>query len=142
MSKTKTKKKRKPLVLSPGKGRVYSMGRIRSVFKADGAETGHSYSVSEWWMAPNTQGPHAHRHDEDHVYYVLEGTMSVLIHKKWIHLSKGSVVVIPEGTLHTFENRDKKRRAGILSFNNRSGFEEEMPAIVDWFAQNPAGRAT
>lgn len=135
------KKKRKPIILAPGEGRTYTMDRIQSIFKADGAETGYSYSVSEWWMEPNTKGPHLHKHVEDHVYYVLEGTMSILIHKKWNHLSRGSVVVIPGGTPHTFENRDKRRRAGILSFNNRSGFEKDMPTIVDWFAENPPGDA-
>jgi ferritin len=30
------------------------MGRISAVFKADGAETGQLYSISEWWLDPHT----------------------------------------------------------------------------------------
>ena len=33
---------RRPVVLGPGEGRAYPMGRISAVFKADGAETGHA----------------------------------------------------------------------------------------------------
>ena len=33
------------------------MGRISARFKADGAETAGRYSISEWWLEPNTKGP-------------------------------------------------------------------------------------
>jgi hypothetical protein len=33
---------RRPVLLGPGEGRAYPMGRISAVFKADGAETGHA----------------------------------------------------------------------------------------------------
>ena len=54
---TQTKSSRKPIVLGPGEGRPYPMGRIDAVFKADGAETGAGYSISEWWLEPRTAGP-------------------------------------------------------------------------------------
>jgi mannose-6-phosphate isomerase-like protein (cupin superfamily) len=91
-------------------------------------------------MEPNTKGPGAHAHDDDHVFYVLEGTMSVFLETDWIDCPKAACIVIPGGTLHDFENRSA-RRAGILSFNNRAGFENNMPAIVKWFAENPPGDA-
>jgi mannose-6-phosphate isomerase-like protein (cupin superfamily) len=103
-------------------------------------ETAGTYSISEWWMEPNTKGPGAHAHDEDHAYYVLEGTMSVSLDGKWTDCPKGSFILIPGGTTHDFENRSKGK-AGILSFNNRAGFENQMPAIVNWFAANPPGNA-
>ena len=49
--------------------------RISAIFKADGVETGDRYSISEWWLEPHTQGPGAHSHPEDDVFYVIEGTM-------------------------------------------------------------------
>jgi hypothetical protein len=39
---------RAPVFLPPGEGRNYPMGRISALFKADGAETGNRYSISEW----------------------------------------------------------------------------------------------
>ena len=74
---------RSPVDLAPGEGRSYDMGRIRAVFKADGAETAGRYSISEWWLEPNTTGPGPHSHPEDDVFYVIEGTMSVLVGDRW-----------------------------------------------------------
>ena len=75
---------RLPIVLAPGEGRAYPMGRISAVFKADGPESDSRYSISEWWLDPHTQGPGAHAHPEDDIFYVIEGTMSVLVDGKWI----------------------------------------------------------
>src|ERR1700678_1346707 len=96
---------RRPVVLAPGEGRAYPMGRISAVFKADGAETGHGYSISEWWLEPHTKGPGAHSHPEDDVFYVLAGTMSVLVGPEWVEASTGSFVVVPGNVTHDLETR-------------------------------------
>ena len=62
---------RRPVVLGPGEGRSYPMGRISAVFKADGAETGQLYSISEWWLDPHTKGPGA-----------IEATLAA--HDEWV----------------------------------------------------------
>jgi mannose-6-phosphate isomerase-like protein (cupin superfamily) len=126
---------RKPIVLGPGKGRSYPMGRINAVFKADEAETESKYSVSEWWLEPHTRGPGAHSHAEDDLFYVIEGTMSVLVGEEWVEASKGSFVLIPGGVTHDFENRGAVR-AGVLNFSVPGPFEPDMPGISEWFAQN------
>jgi len=74
---------RQPIVLAPGEGRAYPMGRISAVFKADEAETDSRYAISEWWLEPHTQGPGPHSHPEDDIFYVIEGTMSVLVDQQW-----------------------------------------------------------
>lgn len=78
---------RLPIVLGPSEGRAYPMGRISALFKADGAETGQRYSISEWWLDPHTNGPGAHSHPEDDVFYVVAGTMNVLVDTEWIEAS-------------------------------------------------------
>ena len=128
--------RRDGIFLRPGEGRSYAMGRIRAVFKADGAETQEGYSISEWWLEPNTQGPGAHSHAEDDVFYVIEGTMSVLVGDRWIDAPKGSFVLAPAGLTHDFENRSSSR-AGVLNFSIPGDFEKNMPAIAQWFAENP-----
>lgn len=70
---------RKPLVVPPEQGRVYAMGRMRAIFKADCDESAGRYSVSEWWLEPRTRGPDVHAHPEDHVFYVIAGTLSVRV---------------------------------------------------------------
>lgn len=135
MSKSKAKT-RKPIILGPGQGRAYPMGRISAVFKADGPETESRYSVSEWWLEPRTQGPGPHSHAEDDLFYIIAGTMSVLVGEEWIDAATGSFVLIPGGVTHDFQNRGSVR-AGLLNFSMPGGFEPEMPAIAEWFAENP-----
>ncbi|MFT3735171.1 MAG: cupin domain-containing protein [Rhodocyclaceae bacterium] len=127
---------RKPIVLPPGAGRSYPMGRISAVFKADGAESDNRYSISEWWLEPKTTGPGAHAHDEDDVFYVIAGTMSFLIGDAWQDAPAGSFVLVPGGMTHDFENRGSVR-AGVLNFSAPGGFEPAMPAISDWFKEHP-----
>lgn len=131
---------RKTLVLAPGEGRAYPMGRISAVFKADGEETESRYSISEWWLEPHTQGPGAHSHPEDDIFYVLEGTMSVLVGDTWAHATRGSFVLIPGGVTHNFENRGDTR-AGVLNFSTPGSFEQHMPSISQWFIEHPPGDA-
>lgn len=125
---------RTPIVLAAGAGRHYAMGRMSAVFKADGPETGNRYCVSEWWLEPHSAGPGAHHHDDnDEVFYVLDGTASLLIGDRWIDARRGDFFLIPAGTLHDFANRSPERM-GLLNVFVPGGFETNMPAIVDWSA--------
>jgi len=128
------------IFLPPGEGRLYPMGRISAVFKADGDETQKEYSISEWWIEPNTQGAGAHSHAEDDIFYVIEGTMSFLIDDRWIDAPKGSFVLAPGGMTHDFENRSSSR-AGVLNFSIPGDFERNMLAISKWFSDNPPKNA-
>ena len=123
-------------MLAPGEGRSYPMGRIAALFKADGAETAEGYSISEWWLEPNTKGPGAHSHAEDDIFYVIDGTMSFLLGERWIDAPRGSFILAPGGLTHDFENRSSAR-AGVLNFSHPGDFEQDMPGIVEWFAKNP-----
>ena len=136
MSTDSIESPRKPVVLAPGEGRHYPMGRISAVFKADEAETASQYSVSEWWLEPRTQGPGAHSHPEDDLFYVIEGVMSLRVGDDWHHCAKGAFVLVPGGIVHDFENRGAVR-AGVLNFSQPGPFEPVMPEISDWFLKNP-----
>lgn len=131
-----TRTPRKPIVLAPGQGRAYPMGRISAIFKADEEETQSRYSVSEWWLEPRTQGPGAHSHDEDDLFYVIQGVMSLRVGDEWFDCPQGAFVLVPGGTTHDFENRGDVR-AGVLNFSSPGPFEQEMPGIAAWFAKNP-----
>jgi mannose-6-phosphate isomerase-like protein (cupin superfamily) len=120
---------RKPLVVPPEQGRAYPMGRIRAVFKADRDETAGGYSVSEWWLEPRTRGPGAHQHPEDHVFYVIAGTVSLCLGDRRLDAPQGTYAVIPGGTPHDFENRGSVR-AGFIAFTTPGGFEERMEDIA------------
>jgi mannose-6-phosphate isomerase-like protein (cupin superfamily) len=125
---------RRPVVLGPGEGRAYPMGRLAAVFKADGVETGRMYSISEWWLDPHTKGPGPHTHPEDDVFYVLAGTMSVLVGTEWVEATAGSFVLVPGNMTHDFENRSPER-AGMLNVSAPGNFEQHMPGIAQWFTE-------
>lgn len=108
------------------------MGNLRAVFKADGAETCGRYSISEWWLEPYTRGPGAHSHDEDDVFFVLEGTMTFFVGGRWVDAPKGSFVIAPANTPHDFENRTAAR-AGALNLSVPGDFEPAMAGIAEWF---------
>jgi quercetin dioxygenase-like cupin family protein len=116
------------------------MGRIGAVFKADGPQTEGRYSISEWRLEPHTQGPGAHSHPEDDIFFVTLGTMSLLLGSEWIHAQQGSFALVPGGTVHDFENRSDAP-AAVLNLSIPGAFEPHMPEIVRWFADHPAGYA-
>jgi quercetin dioxygenase-like cupin family protein len=124
---------RRPVVLGPGEGREYPMGPLSAVFKADGAETAEGYSISEWWLDANTKGPGPHSHPEDDVFYVLAGTMHVMVGSEWIEARAGAFVLVPGNVPHNFENRSSEP-AGMLNFSP-GPFEDRMPGIAQWFRE-------
>jgi mannose-6-phosphate isomerase-like protein (cupin superfamily) len=120
---------RNPIIVPPEQGRVYEMGPMRAIFKADCDESADRYSVSEWWLEPRTRGPGVHSHSDDHVYYVISGTLSVRVNDDWSQATGGTYVVIPGGTPHDFENRGSVR-SGFISFTSPGGFEARMADIA------------
>lgn len=124
------------IILTKGEGRVYNCGTMSAIFKADENETNEKYSVSEWWLEPDSDGPGEHFHEEnDEVFYVLEGTPSFLIGDKWIDADKGTFLRIPAKMIHDFKNNTGSK-TGILNFFIPGGFERNMPSIVKWFEEN------
>ena len=68
------------------------------------------------------------------IFYVLEGTMSFLVGKRWLDAPAASFLRIPAGVTHDFENRGTER-ACALNFSTPGGLEAMMPAIVDYFRE-------
>jgi mannose-6-phosphate isomerase-like protein (cupin superfamily) len=109
---------------------------MTAIFKADENETDAGYSISEWILEPNSGGPGAHMHEaNDEVFYVTEGTVSLLVGEQWVDAKRGAFLRIPAGTMHDFANKTNEK-AAILNFFIPGGFERNMPAIVKWFEEN------
>lgn len=129
--------KEEPIILAPGAGRAYAMGKLDAVFKADGAETGDRYAVSEWWLEPDAPGVGAHSHEaNEELFYVIAGEVELLVGETWHRLGVGGFVRIPAGVTHDFRNLGSVR-SGVLNVFLPGGFETKMPMIVEWFAKNP-----
>lgn len=124
------------LILEAGQGRVYQSGTMTAIFKADENETDNKYSVSEWILAPHSEGPGAHQHEEnDEVFYVIEGTATILVGEQLVEAKKGAFLRIPSKTMHDFKN-DTDEKVILLNFFTPGGFERNMPSIVKWFEEN------
>jgi len=111
-----------------GEGRAYRKAGMTGIFKADGVETANAYSLSEWWLDPHTQGIGIHTNPHDHIYYVLEGVLTVFLDDRWVRAEQGAVTVIPAGVAHDFENREDAR-VGFLSIDVPGGFERTLTRI-------------
>jgi quercetin dioxygenase-like cupin family protein len=73
-------------------------------FKARGDQTGGSLTAFESSAAPG-EGPPVHRHArEDEVIYVLEGQLRFKLDEKVLDAPAGSLVYIPRGTAHVWQN--------------------------------------
>ena len=93
--------------------------------------------VSEWWVEPHSNGPGAHRHEaNDEIFYVTEGTASVLVGDVWYDAPKGSFLLDP-GRHYPRLRQPYRRPACLFNVFIPGGFERNMPAIVKWFEDNP-----
>lgn len=68
------------------------------------------------------------------MFYVLAGTMSVLIGEKRFEASTGSFVLVPANVTHDFE-KGGSERAGMLNVSAPGNFEQRMPGIAQWFVE-------
>lgn len=71
-----------------------------------------------------SRGPGKHSHEEDDVFFVIEGTMSFFVGDAWIDASAGSLVIAPAGTLHDLKNRSSNR-AGALNLSVPGDFQRK-----------------
>jgi mannose-6-phosphate isomerase-like protein (cupin superfamily) len=91
--------------LGPGEGLAVRMpGAQLLTRKVGGARTGGAYSLFEVAVQPGGgQSPHI-QHEEDECFYVLEGLFAFLMERDKTEAVSGSLLYVPKGTLHAFEN--------------------------------------
>ena len=72
--------------------------------KVGSEQTGGAYSLFEFAVSPGgSSQPHI-QHREDECFYLLEGEFEFLIEGARIEAGPGSLVYVPKGDLHGFEN--------------------------------------
>ena len=79
-----------------------------------------AFVIAEWRDAGGPAGPpryiaplHLHNRD-DEAWYVLEGTLRVLVGKDEVEAHAGSGVFVPRGTVHTYWNPGPARVRYLL----------------------------
>jgi quercetin dioxygenase-like cupin family protein len=106
------------------------MGPNRLEIKATRENTDGRFFLSETTLAPDFPGPPPHIHDQlCDMFYVLEGTLTVLFEGTEHELGPGSFVCVAPGDVHTFRN-DSGAPVRFLNFNVPGGWEDYMRELV------------
>jgi quercetin dioxygenase-like cupin family protein len=92
-------------VTGPEGGEVLRLGTTQMRILEDGQTTGHRLGMGEITLAPHTGGPPQHRHARhDEGFYVVSGSARFTVGETTYEAPAGTLVMIPPGAPHTFEN--------------------------------------
>ena len=91
--------------------------------KVSSEQTGGAYSLFEVEVAPGGgEAPHV-QHREDECFYVLEGRFEFLHEDARIEAGPGSLVYVPKGVLHAFENASETTGRMLVSQTPGGAYE-------------------
>jgi mannose-6-phosphate isomerase-like protein (cupin superfamily) len=89
-----------------------------------------TFSLTETTLEPGFPGPRPHRHERmTDSFYVLEGTLAVLLENQTIEAGAGSFVIVPPGHVHTFSNPSSDP-VRILNLQAPSGLEQYLKEVA------------
>jgi pimeloyl-ACP methyl ester carboxylesterase/quercetin dioxygenase-like cupin family protein len=92
-------------IVGPHDGEVPLTGAVTMRILEDGSTTGHRLGIGEITIAPHTEGPQQHRHDQhDEGFYVVSGTARFTVGTDVHDAAAGTLVMVPPGAPHTFAN--------------------------------------
>lgn len=93
----------KPQALKTGEGRSYCWNDYLFTVKASAAETGRGVSFMEFFSRKGDE-PSVHVHeDEDEIFYVLDGDLTVTCGDESFELAPKSFVFLPRNLPHGFK---------------------------------------
>jgi mannose-6-phosphate isomerase-like protein (cupin superfamily) len=126
------------VVHRPGEGERHAAGPgTEVVIKATGDDTAGSFFLSESVIAPGFPGPPPHVHEQLHdSFYVLEGTLTVLLGDETLAAGPGTFICVPPGIVHTFRNPGDQH-VRFLNFNTPSGWEHYMRSLAEAARSGP-----
>lgn len=116
---------RETTYLRPGEGRaVWVLGNL-IIYKVTAEETGGAYSLFEGLVRPREGTPPHIQHREDECFCVLEGEFEFLTGEEVLRARSGSLLYVPRGTLHAFENVGE-RVGRVLISHTPGGLHERF----------------
>jgi mannose-6-phosphate isomerase-like protein (cupin superfamily) len=97
--------------------------------KVSREQTGGAYSLFEITVAPEGgEGPHI-QHREDECFYVLEGEFVFVVEDAGIEAGAGSLIYVPKGNLHAFENAGETTGRLLVSQTPGGVYEGFVEAV-------------
>jgi mannose-6-phosphate isomerase-like protein (cupin superfamily) len=118
-------------VYRAGEGERYPLGKGSSTtIKATAEATRGLFFIAESTVAAGFPGPPPHVHDTlVDSFYVLEGTLTVVVGHEEVELGPGGFACAPPGVRHTFSNRSDSQ-VRFLNINAPGGFERYMRELA------------
>jgi len=108
------------------------------LIKTPNSDSSDHLFVAEQFMPPMFAGPPSHIHDEmDHAFFILEGTLRLVVTDQEYLATAGSFVFVPRATVHSFGNASELPTR-FLEINVPGGFERYYRDLSGAF---PAGSA-
>jgi mannose-6-phosphate isomerase-like protein (cupin superfamily) len=126
-----------PVVHQPGEGERIAVGPLSNVVHLASDDSEGKLCVSEATLAPGFAGPPLHSHEQLHdMFYVLEGTLTVVVNGQTIDAEPGAFVCVPPRTSHTFGN-STGAPVRFLNISAPGGFEHYMREVAGAAASGP-----
>lgn len=94
-----------PRVIRAGDRPTFQLGGIAARVLVAGADTAGSFAVVDAPIAPKVlAGPLHTHHNEDALWYVVEGEFGAQVGEEEFHEGPGAVIFAPRGVPHTYWN--------------------------------------
>ena len=104
---------------------------LNITMKADGKATHDAYSLFEYAIPPETDGPPAHLHTrEDESFICLAGRLDVALGGEEFTLRLGDYLYLPRHVVHAFRN-PYGDEARVISVVSPAGLEGYYQALAD-----------
>ena len=118
-------------MLSSRKGTQIPAIGLNITMKANGSATRDAYSLFEYAIPPETNGPPAHLHTrEDESFICLAGRLDVMLGGQDFVLEAGDYLYLPRNVVHTFRNASDVE-ARVISVVSPAGLEAYYQALGD-----------
>jgi quercetin dioxygenase-like cupin family protein len=106
--------------------RRYALGGLVS-FLLKGEDTGGRFVLMELVGWKGSPSPRCVHHQEDDIFYVLEGDITVEVEGEAHRAPAGTLVFVPRGTEHGFAVESEKARMAVMALPaGLEGYFEEM----------------
>jgi quercetin dioxygenase-like cupin family protein len=120
------------------KGQVFEVPATMVTFLAIAADTGGSFSLFEYRVAPQ-QGIPLHRHNDDEAILILEGILQFQIEDQYLNLGPGEFAFVLRQTRHRFLNESAEKVGRILAITLPGGNHERFFAEIGELKTDAAG---
>ena len=120
------------------KGQVFEVPATVVTFLAIAADTGGSFSLFEYRVAPQ-QGIPLHRHRDDEAFFVLEGTIEFQIEEQHLQLGPGKFAFVPKQTPHRYLNTNSEKEGRLLAITLPAGDHEGFFAEIGELKADASG---